>query len=818
MLTGRNKEIFDSGWMFVQEDIHEGQRPDLDDSGWRTIGLPHDWSIEGSFDEKHPAGGDGAYLPTGIGWYRKTFLIPDDYRAKKVYIIFDGIYMNSDVWVNGHHLCRHINGYTGFICDLTPYLNNSQSNTLAVRVDNSQQPNSRWYSGSGIYRHTWLLVADKLHIPNWGTFVTTPEISGQSATVAISTKVTNEHDEKRDVLLVTTIVDEHDAIVSQTNSRLYLEANGKAESNEQLYIQEPHLWTVDQPYLYKAYTQIQCNDHVIDTVETLFGIRSIRFDCDNGFFLNDVSLKLNGVCLHHDGGCVGASVPERVLQRRLDILKTMGCNAIRMSHNPPSPEMLDMCDRMGFLVMNEAFDEWTISKEKNFTHDDPGDTRFGYYQHFPSCAEDDLISMIHRDRNHPSIILWSVGNEIRDQMTEEGAETLKRLADICHREDPTRLVTSACDCIEAQPVATTESFLTALDVVGYNYIDRWGTRRETLYADDRHRNPERIIIGSENAAIYGARGEYELNNPPSHLARRNYRSNMLQAEHLWKFTRMHDYVAGDFMWTGIDYLGEARWPDKNASFAPIDTCGFPKDAYYFYQSQWSQSDVLHLFPHWTWSGKEGTVIPVLCYTNCDSVELFVNGKSYGQKSYQFPYPGMSGNYGHYDPLRLQTVTSDLHLSWDVIYEPGVLRAVGKRQGNIVSVKEIRTAGLPNRIELIPDREAITADGRDVVHVVVSIKDEDGNTVPDAESLVSFVIEGEGRLIGVDNGKPDSHESFKATERHAFHGLCMAIVQSSSSSGEIRITAASSGIRPDTVSIRTLAESSEPLIPALFSPK
>lgn len=793
----RIRESFDFNWKFYKGDICEASSVNFSDDTWGVMNVPHDWSVEGPFDKDNPAGGDGGYLPAGIGWYRKHFSVPGEAKDKGVFIEFDGIYMDSELWINGHYLGRHPYGYTSFQIDSTQYLNfGSKENIIAVRVDNSKQPNSRWYTGSGIYRHTWLTYTDKLHVDHWGTYVTTPKVSKESAVVRIKTRVNNENATAIDTVLLTRLLNKDNKEVGSIESGCVIQEGRVQEFTQEIIVDNPQLWSDKTPYLYKVCSSVRVENKIVDYYETPMGIREICFDADRGFLLNDDAVKLNGVCLHHDGGCVGAAVPERVLERRLEVLKEMGCNAIRMSHNPPAPEMLDMCDRMGFLVMDEAFDEWLHSKNKN------GENDYGYSEFFKEHSEEDLISMLHRDRNHPSIVLWSVGNEIPEQTQSHGADMLKRLTDICHREDPTRMVTSACDNIVAEPAEATEEFLAALDVVGYNYAARWRKRAETYYGDDRHKYPERRIIGSENPSAGGVRGDYDLKTSRGGWWWGPYNTRMITAEQLWKFTKVHDYVSGDFMWTGIDYLGEARWPDKNASCGVIDMCGFPKDGYYFYQSQWTEKPMVHLFPHWNWKGSEGKVIPVICYTNCDSVELFLNGKSFGVKSYVFPRYGMTERYGHFDKPIIHPTTSDLHLSWDVPYEPGILKVVGTKDGEIVCEEVIVTSGTAAKIELMADREVIAANGSDACNITVKIKDENGNFVPDADNLITFEIEGEGRLIGVDNGKPDSHESFIVNFRRAFNGLCLAVIQATLQEGQIHIIVKSEGLETAKLSIKS----------------
>jgi len=537
----------------------------------------------------------------------------------------------------------------------------------------------------------------------------------------------------------------------------------------------------------------------VDEYDTVFGIRQIAFDADKGFLLNGRQVKLNGVCLHHDGGSVGAAVPERVWERRLEILKAMGCNAIRTSHNPYAPEFMDLCDRMGFLVMDEVFDEWKVAKGQ--TPD------YGYRLYFDDWSERDATSFIHRDRNHPCVVLWSAGNEVGDQIAPDGVRTLRRMIEIFHREDPTRLVTVGCDQIMAEPAAVSQEFLDLLDVVGYNYADRWRERAEKYYSIDHHAHPQTRVVGTESPGMFGIRGDYRELFPHSlDQSMHWWRSNRgIQVEQLWRFVRTYDYVAGDFMWTGIDHLGEAHWPTKNSSTGVLDTCGFTKDGYYFYQSQWTDTPMIHLLPHWNWAGKEGEFIPVLCYSNCDTVELFLNEKSLGVQGYWFPRLGMQEQYATF-PSRNQALrtTADLHLTWTVPYQPGRLKAVGTKDGKIVVTEQIMTTGEAAAVDLVVDRADITADRQDVAHVIVRIMDAQGRVVPTADHEVCFEIQGEGKLIGVDNGNPLSHEDFKSNRRKAFNGLCLAIVQSTGKPGSILIAATSPGLKSGSVSITSKA--------------
>ena len=786
---GRQRQLMDFNWKFAAGDVEQARQPDFDDSHWRVLNLPHDWSIEGEFQQDAPAGGRGGYLPGGIGWYRKSFLVPASADRQTVWIDFDGVYMNSDVWINGHHQGRHPYGYTGFYYDITPYLQEGE-NTLAVRVDNSLQPNSRWYSGSGIYRHVWLTTLNSVHIAHWGTYVTTPEVSEASARISVMTRIENKFPESREVVLRSAILDKLGKEISMEARPVRLEGGTSTEIHQEMGVDKPSLWSVEEPSLYNVRTDVMEGEKVLDRVNTVFGIRSIEYSAEKGFLLNGKQVKMKGVCLHHGGGCVGAAVPDRVWERRLEVLKEMGCNAIRTAHNPMSPEFMDLCDRMGFLVMDEIFDEWTQGK-----------VPYGYNKYFEQWSQADLVSFIQRDRNHPSVVMWSAGNEIGEQSIEGGHQVLQPLIETFHREDPTRPVTTGNDHIAADGRYARLPFLEMLDIVGYNYVDRWHERRELYFSQDKLAHPDWKMVGTESVSNRGIRGLYNIGTD-STLVRPDYNSRMIRAEQLWKFEALHDYVIGDFMWTGIDYLGEARWPSKNASSGVIDMCGFPKDGYYFYQSQWTDEPVLHIFPHWNWKGRENQVFPVLAYTNCDTVELFLNGRSFGAKSYEFPRQGNADSWNSYASPYLQTTTADLHLSWDVPYEAGTIKVVGRKNGRVVT-DEITTAGEPASIRLTADRSVIKADAMDVAHIKVEILDENGLVVPTANNRIKFMVDGEGSLKGVDNGNPFDHGSFLADERDAFNGLALALIQSTRETGKIILRAGSEGLRGYTIEIQTV---------------
>ena len=799
------RDAFDFGWKFTRGDAPGAQQAAFADASWRTLDLPHDWSIEGPFAQDELSAGAGANAPTGIGWYRKRFTPPAAYKGKKVSIEFDGVFRNSEVWINGHYLGKRPFGYISFAYDITPYLDWNGENVVAVKVDNSRQPGSRYYSGTGIYRHTWLTAVNPTHVAQWGTYVTTPRVSKETAAVYAKTRVRNENGAGAACTLASAIVDRDGNVVQTVEASQQIAAGDEYEFEQELSVAKPNLWSVNDPYLYTLRSSVRVGQQVLDVYETPFGIREALFDADKGFLLNGEHVKLNGVCLHHDAGSLGAAVPERVWERRFEVLKQMGCNAIRTSHNPPAPEFLDLCDRMGFLVMNEAYDEWKFSK--------PQVKGNGYSLVYDEWHERDVTDFVHRDRNHPSVVLWSCGNEIGDQLTPRGVELLRDLLNIFHREDPTRFVTAGCDDIVAEPRGTPVEFLSLLDVVGYNYVDRWRERKELYYSVDKAAHPNWRMIGTESGGIGGARGDYRGMEPPApgqaaapaaggRGGRRGFAG--LDTEELWKFVRTHDYVAGDFMWTGIDYIGESNWPNRGNTSGCIDCCGFPKDGFYFYQSQWTEKPVLHLFPHWNWKGREGQFLTVACYTNCDNVELFLNGKSVGTKGYAFPRFGQGRSTPSWQTQNGVRTTDDLHLAWDVPYEPGTLKAVGTKNGQTVAEVEVVTTGDPAAVQLSVDRDSIRADRRDVVHITAKVVDAQGRMHPDADNEITFEIQGPGKLIGVDNGDMSNQEDFKGKQKKAFHGMCLAIVQSTASAGQIRVTATSPGLKPMTLSIATKA--------------
>lgn len=777
----RSRELFNKNWKFFAGDDKAASGAGYKDSWWRTLNLPHDWSIEGDFSKYNPAKPEGGGLPAGIAWYRKTFTVPSSSKGKSLYISFDGIYRDSEVWINGKYLGKRPNGYISFSYELTPYIHYGGKNVISVRVDNSLQPNSRWYSGSGIYRNVWLETVDKVHVAQWGTFVTTPEVNEASALVSVQTTVRNDSGKDKDLRLKVALYDPAGKKVAETESPLH-SVDSLSVVGQQLRVERPLLWSADHPVLYKAVTEIYEGGNLKDRYETPFGIRYFRFDEKEGFFLNGKRLKILGVCNHHDLGALGAAINIRAMQRQLQLLKDMGCNGIRTSHNPPAPELLDLCDQMGFIVMDEAFDMW--NKKKN-----SGD----YHLDFAKWHRKDLEDQIRRDRNHPSVIMWSIGNEIREQFDSTGITITRELAGIVKGLDTTRPVTSALT--EMDPTKNFISQSGALDLLGFNY-------NHDKFAELPAKFKGGKFIASETTSAEATRGHYDM---PSDSIRRwpvDAKSKFTSGnpdytvssydnvsaywgsthEENWKTVKKLDHIAGMYVWTGFDYLGEPTpypWPARSSYFGIIDLAGFPKDAYYMYQSEWTQKPVLHLFPHWNW--KEGQMVDVWAYyNNADEVELFLNGRSLGTRKKE---------------------GDDLHVMWRVKFEPGVLKAVSRKAGKEILTKEIHTAGNPAKIELSADRSVIKADGTDLSFVTVRILDNDGYEVPYADNLVRFGILGQGFLAGTDNGYQADMQSFKVPFRKAFKGKCIAIVQSSGKKGKIVLRAEAAGLVSSEITIK-----------------
>lgn len=777
----RTHVSFNQGWKFALAAGDEAALPGFDDNGWRELDLPHDWSIEGEFSQDNPATPGGGALPGGIGWYRKTFRMNAADRERLTYISFDGVYRNSEVWINGNYLGKWPYGYSSFRYELTPWLKyGEEENVVAVKVDNSAQPNSRWYSGSGIYRNVWLTTTDKIAVDHWGTFVTTPEVSTGAALVRVSTEIRNSTGSKAILRLETTIYDADDRRVAKTETdQVEVPSTGTTVAQE-LTVKNPGLWSVDNPQLYRVVTTIRSGQLLADSYETVIGIRSFEFDREKGFVLNDEPVTIRGVCNHHDLGCLGAAVNTRALERQLEILKEMGCNGIRTSHNPPAPELLDLCDRMGFIVMDEAFDIWKTGK-----------TEFDYHLDFDEWHRRDIEAMVLRDRNHPSVFIWSIGNEVMEQWERDGSgETIAtELAGIVRSLDDTRPVTAACnDPAPHNPVIASG----ALDLIGFNYHDTLWTRFPETF-------PEGKFIGTETTSALATRGSYDM---PSEVIRRwpvrwdqpfrdgnpdltcsayDNCSAPWGTTHRdsWRLIRDNAFLTGMYIWTGFDYLGEPTpywWPARSSYFGIIDLAGFPKDVYWFYQGEWTDKDVLHIFPHWNWN--PGQTVDVWAFTNCDEVELFLNGSSLGRQ--------IKGR-------------DDFNLIWKVPFEEGTLLGIGYRNGEEIMRSEVHTAGEPASLALSPDRTELKADGADLSFITVTVIDGAGIQVPHADNMVTFSVEGPGTIAGVDNGSQTSMEPFRADYRKAYNGKCLVVIKTGKEKGEIRVTASSEGL-PDAVTV------------------
>lgn len=788
--TGRETRLLDEGWKFTREDNPSSAMPGYDDSAWETVSVPHDWAIAGPFDmdidaqvvkvsedgdkvKKLRTGRTGALPFIGTGWYRYDLGELTADKGRRYRIEFDGAMSHAEVYVNGELVGKRPYGYSSFAFDITEYIGPGQENILAVRLENKGE-SSRWYPGAGIYRNVRLVVLQPVHIAHWGTYVTTPEVGENTASVNIRTTVENTG-YGNGCKLVTTIIDPSGMEAAFSETPLP-DGTDISTLEQTVSLDNIRKWDIEDPAMYTAVSRIVSGDRILDEYETPFGIRTFGFDPDNGFSLNGRRVPLQGVCLHHDLGPLGAAVNRRAIERQLEIMKEMGCNAIRTSHNPPAPELLDLCDRMGFLVIDESFDEWKIGKNRN-----------GYAGLFDEWAEKDLVSMIRRDRNHPSIILWSIGNEIKEQGYKDGVKVARFLTDICHREDPTRPVTAG---LNKYADALANGFGEVLDVVGFNY-------KPFAYGDVHEKHPDYCIFGSETASTVSSRGKYHIPaietkhpfHPDFHCSSYDLEYPAWASTPDTEFKGQDDnsFVAGEFVWTGFDYLGEPTPYNETVSsrssyFGIVDLAGMKKDRFYLYQSRWSGKPVLHLLPHWNW--EEGDTVPVHCYTSYDEVELFLNGRSLGKKD-----KTASGK------------TSGYRIVWDgVKYEPGTLQALAyDKDGNIAAETSVRTAGEPYALELQADRTEIDADGKDISFIEVSVVDKDGTLCPDAAVPLEFEVSG-GDFLALCNGDPTSLESFYSKSMHTFSGKCMAVTGKSRKAGDITLKVRSAGLPEATIKI------------------
>jgi beta-galactosidase len=768
----------DAGWLFNKADMADAAVPGFDDSGWARVDLPHDWSIAGPFGPEYGSG--NGFAPGGIAWYRRHLRLDAGCKDKAVAIEFDGVYDHAEVWVNGHFVGRRPYGYSSFQCELAPLLRfGDAENVVAVRVDHSRFADSRWYTGSGIYRHVRLRITDRFCIGHWGTSVTTPQVQEASAVVQVETTIHNGSGQARAGSLELEVRGPDGRVVATAARPCNAEAGTDQNVVQQVSVSNPKVWSIESPVLYTLISTLKSEGAVLDQTTTQFGIRTIRFDPDKGFFLNGRSMKLKGVCIHHDAGPVGAAVPDKVLERRLLILKGLGVNAIRTSHNPPAPELLDLCDRLGLLVKDEAFDEFTPAKNKWVTGRNAGQpSRFGYAELFRQWSVTDIQDMVRRDRNHPCVILWSIGNEIdfaNDPFTHPvlgndyrpgnpPAENLTALAApliaAVKQIDPTRPVTAALANVAMSDAVGLGAML---DVVGYNY-------QEPRYPADHQKYPKRILFGSENSHAYNA----------------------------WIAVRDNDYVAGQFLWTGIDYLGEAnRWPNRGSGAGLLDLCGFKKPNAWFRQSLWSDGPMVYLCAstpsggrgmrfrgmraeeHWNWPSDAN--VTVTCYTNCPQVRLTLNASQIGLK-----------------PL---TEAVNGTLTWQVPFEPGQLKAEGLKEGKTAAEFVLATAGAASRIALVPDVTQLAADGKDICHVEFRITDGQGVLVPDANQEVTFEVSGPATILAVGNADLNSPDSTKDLIHKAHRGRGLVILQAGREAGAVRVTAKAQGLEPASLEIQ-----------------
>lgn len=773
--SARESLLFNNGWKFELTDSPGYRSPGYDDSAWRTLDLPHDWSIESPYDPKAPSGGAGGFFPEGIGWYRKRFTVGAEQRNRRTTIQFDGVYMNSEVWINGHFLGRYPYGYSTFQYDLTDYLRigPGRQNVLAVRVDNSLPKSTRWYNGSGIYRNVRLITTNTTHFHNGhGVFVTTPEVTSDAATVSaqyhlvaglFSDEEVESYKKNRSstkpaphkCVLRSIVLDESGAEVARAEENVTLQSFDKnIHLSQRLEVPKPSLWSASSPAMYSLKSGLLFEGVVVDEIVTPFGIRDLQFDANRGMLVNGEPIKLKGVCLHHEAGSLGAAVPLRMWRYRLQKLKAAGCNAIRTAHNPFAPEFYDLCDTMGFYVMDEAFDEWTRGWPRNFNEQNRGKADNGYHLYFDQWSDTDLRAMIRRDRNHPSVVMYSIGNEVPDQLDVDGHQRAERLVAICHEEDATRPVTAGCD---QYMTAERNGFMDALDIMGYNYAARH--RPEAMYGPPREQRPGKLFIGTETK-----------DTQRDFLA---YRDN--------------DYVIGQFIWVGQDYLGEAEAaPLRGWQTGLIDIAGGERPSYYRHQCYWSDTPVARLAvasgeasPRMSWNGAEGDEVTVTVYSNCEEAELFVNDNSRGRRKV--------------DP-------DSYSCEWRVAYTPGAVSAIAYSDGQEQAIDSLQTAGEPHHFVVKPCFGGLGV-AQDIEILEITIVDEAGRHAPDATNVVELTLNGPARVIGVDSCDMTFTGDFKAPVRRAHCGRLLAIVQGESQDGAVSMRVSSKGLAPAEVDLR-----------------
>jgi len=793
----------DHDWRFMRGDVKDAATLEIDDSEWRHLDLPHDWAIEGPFD-KSISPHCGALPYFGVAWYRKHFRVPSTAHGRHLAIEFDGAMSNAEVWLNGEKLGGRPYGYIGFAFDLDPTLRVGlgEDNVIAVRLA-PKEGSSRWYPGAGIYRNVWLNITRDIHVARWGTYVRTPQVTPQEATVLVRTEVRSRRSVADTVTIDNVVVDPDGTEAGHATITVDIPAGETRTVEQSIVVRAPALWWPAQPTLHRLVTVIRDGDVEWDATTTPFGIRSVSYDKDHGFLLNGQPVKLKGVCLHHDLGPLGTAVNRRAIERELQILQGMGVNAIRTSHNPPAPEVLDLCDRLGIMVLDEAFDMWRKPKVPN-----------GHAVFFDEWGETDLRDMLRRDRNHPSVVMWSIGNEVLEQADPDGWKIARDLTQICHEEDPTRPVTAGYNQMDN---AIKNGLVAEVDIPGFNYKVRH-------YERVLHDHPDWWILGTETASCVSSRGVYHLpiEKYESHPSHQITSYDIIAPR--WAYAPDPELDAqeriprllGELMWTGFDYLGEptpyfdwrkpmseseADWPARSSYFGAVDLAGFPKDRYYLYQSAWTTEPMVHILPHWNWQGHEGQKIPVMVYTNAADAELFLNGRSLGRKVRGVDLVTIPVGHSVNDEGTFKT---KFRLEWEVSYEPGTLRAVAHdKDGHEVASAQVDTAGRPARVTLQPDREHIAADGDDLAFVTVRIEDAAGHLCPMADNLVRFEVVGAGDIAAVGNGNPATFEPFQAKERHAFNGKALLIVRSRRAYvGAIRIAALSEGLQGSRAVVMT----------------